>query len=446
MKPNFVRAALCLFLLMAVIAAAAVRVRGETAFEYGTAEGKAAACPDVRFAVLSDIHLYDCALGTCGSAFASCLASDEKLLPESGELLEAAVQKILTSGVQFVLVPGDLTKDGECSSHRRAAQILSRLTKAGIRVYVVPGNHDVDNPRAFRYAGSQTASVPCVTAAEFAEIYGGCGYADAILRDPNSLSYVVQPVKGLWIAALDTCRYCDNQPDGYETVGGRLTRAQTDWLTQVLERAQRTGNAVFVLAHHGLVEHWNGQRLLHPDYLVDHYAEIGRLLASWNVRLAFTGHYHAQDITTADFGTCGTLTDIETGALVTPPCPVRFCTIVRGILHVSTVTLAQSVLSAEAFPEAGAEFVRKNFTEEVREDLKKYRLSDADAAVLAKSTAAALIAHDNGDEDPSRRRLPELETLSPYGKLAYETVLKRIDDGLWQDLPPADNNCTLNLN
>ncbi len=53
------------------------------------------------------------------------------------------------------------------------------------------------------------------------------------------------------------------------------------------------------------------------------------------IRLIFTGHYHANDI--VDFTNEGkTLTDIETGSLVTPPSPYRIMTLDDNFINIDT--------------------------------------------------------------------------------------------------------------
>ena len=84
-----------------------------------------------------------------------------------------------------------------------------------------------------------------------------------------------------------------------------------------------------VMSHHGIIEHWVGQNKLHSDYLLSDYKYIGKMLASYDVRLSFTGHYHAQDITLSDFNKDGFLYDIETGSLVTAPCPIRYLSLIH---------------------------------------------------------------------------------------------------------------------
>ena len=81
----------------------------------------AAPYPDVTFMVFSDTHYYDPALGTSGAAWKACMAADRKLLENSKEALEAAFERPGQAKPAFVLVSGDLTKDGETQNHAQFA-------------------------------------------------------------------------------------------------------------------------------------------------------------------------------------------------------------------------------------------------------------------------------------------------------------------------------------
>jgi hypothetical protein len=246
-------------------------------YAYGNA-AQEAKYPDCKFAVISDLHYYDTSLGTTGTAFQKYLDNDRKLLVESSDILNAAIENILKSDVKFVLVSGDLTKDGERQDHDKVAAQLARLTDKGIKVYVVPGNHDINNSWAYSFSGETTASVPTIAAQDFADIYAGFGYGDALYRDSGSLSYVAEPVQGMWLVCLDACRYYDNKPGEESVVAGKFTQGLETWLEGILKKANESGKSVTVMMHHGVVEHWAGQIKLHPDYLVEDYKHISQLL------------------------------------------------------------------------------------------------------------------------------------------------------------------------
>ena len=282
--------------------------------------GPRPAYPAARFAVISDPHLYDAVtLGAGGAAFDEELAKDRKLVIESAEIAEQALRMAKAAGAGFLLVAGDLTWNGERVNHERLAAMFSALEKDGIRVYVVPGNHDVLNPHAAGFGPEGRRPMPGVTPAEFAEVYREFGYGEALRRDPGSLSYVAEPVPGLWLLGIDSNRYAENtQKDGPVT-DGRLDADRIAWVETVLADALRLGKAVAVFMHHHVVEHFRLEEKSWGEYLVDGFPEIGRMLAAYGVRVVFTGHYHAQDAALARFPDRSYLCDVMTGSLVTTP-------------------------------------------------------------------------------------------------------------------------------
>lgn len=87
--------------------------------------------------VLSDIHVMaPQLLEKRGTAYDNYLNQDPKLLEYSGEVLECLVGKILHRRPDLVIIPGDLTKDGELVSHQLVVRILGILRSAGIQVIV----------------------------------------------------------------------------------------------------------------------------------------------------------------------------------------------------------------------------------------------------------------------------------------------------------------------
>jgi 3',5'-cyclic AMP phosphodiesterase CpdA len=412
-------------------------------YDFNGDTGAALPYPDVSFAVISDIHIYDTSLGSSGEAFEKALNSDRKLLLNSAELLDYAIRDLIASDVKFVLISGDLTKDGELINHLFIAEKLKKLKEAGIAVYVVPGNHDINNPGALSYSGANTAPVPSIRPEEFAFIYGEFGFNSALMRDDDSLSYVAEPVSGLWLLCLDACRYRENESGKEEIVSGRFNKKTAEWIAGALEAARDKRKAVITMMHHGVVEHWKGQAKLHPDYLVNDYAGFGKFLSSWNVRLVFTGHYHAQDITLGTFGD-KFIYDIETGSLVTAPCPIRFAEIKNNVLQIRSDTIVDKIHGGTDFADNATAFVRKTVVIEAETVLRNYRVSPKDAAYIAGAVGDGFVAHYSGDENPSLRPTFDPSRLGLWGRFVYG-LQKYALEGLWQDLPPSDNNVRIEL-
>jgi len=430
-------------LFSAVILAAAGCGSEAVTYDINTQNGAAPSYPDISFAVISDIHVYDPGLGSSGEAFDNVMHSDRKLLLDSFDLLDFAINEILAAGVRFVLIPGDLTKDGELVNHTIAAERLKKLTDAGIAVFVVPGNHDVNNPDSVRYAGNTTEPVPNISEEDFARIYGNCGFNAAFMRDKHSLSYVAEPAEGLWLLAIDSARHRENTAGEHAIVSGKISQETADWIAQVLREAHRQNKAVLAMMHHGFAEHWNGQKKLHPDYIVKDYENFGKFLASWNVRAGFSGHYHALDITRADFDN-KFLYDIETGSLVTAPSPIRYVNISGNVMNIRTDFIIDKIHPGTDFADNATAFVKKTVMMEAANVLKRYNVSEKDTAIITNAVGDAFTAHYSGDENPAKRPALDKSKLGLWGRFILSQQ-QYVLDGLWQDLLPQDTNVSLRL-
>ena len=407
----------------------------------------APAYPETSLIIISDPHIFDSSLGTSGKAFEAYILNDRKLVREGPEILESAVAQIKNLKENIVLVPGDLSKDGEKSSHELAASYLAQLEAAGKKVYVVPGNHDVLNGLSVKYVGDGTERVPNITADQFAQIYADYGYKDALQRDPNSLSYVAEPQPGLWLLALDANLYKQNVEDKQSVTDGKFSPQTLAWIENVLGQAAKENKAVIVMMHHGIMEHYASQQKNYGEYIVDDYEAIAKLLANYNVRLVFTGHFHAQDITEKQYADNGKYVfDVETGSLVTFPCPIRVVDIGADQNAKFKEDLVTAIKSHPTdFPAYAKQYLLDGFTVYIANILQGYKVGLPEAQKIAKEIVVGYAAHLAGDEQLAPGQTMVTETgLSP---LAWAVVQLRKDMiiGLWNDLPPADNNITVNL-
>ena len=404
----------------------------------------------VKFCVFSDPHYYDPSLGVTGSAFEEYLAEDRKMIAESEAILESAIKIVEEEHPSFLIIPGDLTKDGEKVCHEKFAMYLKTIEDSGIQVYVVPGNHDVLNSSTCSYSGDTTTSIPNVTASEFASIYSQFGYGEAIARDPNSLSYIVEPVPGLWLFALDACKYSENTATKTYT-GGKFSTETLNWVESKLKEAKSNNKMAIGMMHHGILEHYSGQKQFFGEYVVDDYTTVSELFAHNGMQFVFTGHYHAQDITSRDFSSGERMYDIETGSLVTAPCPVRTVNISTDLqINISTRTVEtiNYDTGGKSFPQYAQEYLLTGMEQLVTMQLTApvayggYGISAETAAQVAPSLAQAFVAHYAGDEKPSTQALSLAGTLLASSDPSTKLIGQMLGT-LWTDLLPNDNTLVL---
>ncbi len=401
--------------------------------------------PESRFIVLTDLHYFDSSLGTSGAAFQKYLDSDRKLLAESTELLDAAIDEISDIPADFVIICGDLTKDGERTNHELLAKKLKVLVKSGKQVFVTPGNHDINNFDSYRFEGDRPISIPTVKAYEFADLYKEYGYGQALKRDPYSLSYVVEPVRGLWLLSMDSNKWKENQPGKHPKTSGVFYDGTVNWLKDLLEEAQNRKKAVVMFLHHGIMEHYPSNEKHYDEYILDNHEKISELLARYHVQLAFSGHFHAQDITVKRFDELNrSIFDIETGSLVTAPCPYRIVTITKDQKAKIESRFIRSIASRpEGFVEFSNNYVFEGTMKLADEALQGYKVGEEDRKIINPQIAKAYATHLRGDEIlPSD--LYDNDGVGYWGRFIIFMQADLIE-GWYTDLPPKDNNLTINL-
>jgi len=409
-------------------------------------EDTARAVPEtVKFMVISDIHYFDPSLFTlpANADFQLYLATDRKLIIESSAILKNVLATVMAEKPDFLLVTGDLTKDGEKVDHQAVAALFKTLSDNGIKVLVIPGNHDVNNPAAASYTGTSATSIANVSATEFASIYGNCGYGNAVERDPNSLSYVSEPANGVWVMGIDACHYAPSE------TAGSLSTTTLAWVKSVLVKAKAQNKILLSMMHHGIVEHFVGQGTMFPEYLISDWKNTSAVLADSGMNVVFTGHFHAQDIAKGT-GTKGYIYDVETGSTVTAPCPYRIITlntvnktlkITSGKIDGVTYSTIPTGTSFQAYA--------KNYLNSGMKVISYYMLSGAPYNVPTTAITAykldsifanAFAAHYAGDETPAATDNANIQTVK-----AVSQTLGGAVQSVWTDPAPKDNNITIDL-
>ena len=255
--------------------------------------------------VATDIHVMDSSLVINeGNALTYYIGRDRKMLSQSIEAFQAVVDSAIIHQADVLLICGDLTKDGEKIGHERVSRMLGKALQAGLKTFVIPGNHDIRNPFAKYFDGDTTSPAEGVTAEEFASIYHDFGYGDDHLRDPNSLSYVCEPVPGLTLLAIDASQYEKNTYIAHgdardaSIVGGAIKPSTLDWLLTQADEAKGKGNQVIVMMHQQLINHIDNLDTMVSTAAIENGDSIAQLMMEHGVHVIFTGHMHYSDAAT----------------------------------------------------------------------------------------------------------------------------------------------------
>ncbi|MCL1952846.1 MAG: metallophosphoesterase [Oscillospiraceae bacterium] len=284
-------------------------------------------------AVLSDIHLFPEAMTGNNSASYQAENGAKPAIYTEGLLksaLAAVERDVKRKGIQFLLVPGDLTRDGEYEGHTLLAKYLNEFEKkTGVQVAVINGNHDIHNSYARTYADGKSKAARKTTPQDFCDIYKDLGYDLPNLsryRPPRGaqgggLTYAADLGKNYRLIAIDGCKYTpDYTDDSYEhKTGGRMSPAQFSWVLTEIETAREAGKTVIGIMHHNLTEHLGYEGSVFQDFMIEDFRKVRGALADAGLHFMFTGHTHIGEIGEALSDDGEKLYDICTAAVMGYP-------------------------------------------------------------------------------------------------------------------------------
>ncbi|MDR3312969.1 MAG: metallophosphoesterase [Oscillospiraceae bacterium] len=296
----------------------------------------AAGDPEILIGVLSDVHIFPKELtGNFCDAFRQENTNDGKITEQTEGLLisslAAMTEHAKTNGMKYLLISGDLTRNGEYDGHVRLAQYLLEFEQnTGVQVAVIPGNHDVYNHGAKTYADGTSQDARYITPADFREIYADLGYdlADAFYTPPageegGGLSYAAD-LDGFRLIAIDSCKYSPDYVGGEGTLtGGMIGEGAMAWILDQCAQANAAGKPVIGMLHHNLTEHIGLEESMFLDYMLDDYRVVRETLADAGMHFTLSGHIHVEEIGKAVSDSGEALYDICMAALQSFPCTFR---------------------------------------------------------------------------------------------------------------------------
>ena len=234
--------------------------------------------------ILADPHYLSTKLFDLNAASFQRLLEHEagRLIERMPQVMESFVKRAVQQKPDAVLLPGDLTLNGELISLQEIREYLEQIRQAGIDVLVIPGNHDIEHPRAGSYTQQEAGDTPSVTKSLFWEEMKRFGYADSISQAPDSFSYCYPIRDDLRILALDA-----NTKD----MPCALTDSTLHWAEEQLADAQKNGCAVISISHQNILIQ---DKRMERGFVMNNHREVVRLLQKYGVKLHLSGHAHLQ--------------------------------------------------------------------------------------------------------------------------------------------------------
>ena len=288
---------------------------------------------------ISDIHYYPVELtgNYCDAYMDSLQMAIGRETYEGEGLLNSALAALeehaKTNGMDYVIVSGDLSADGQYLAHVKLAERLEQFEKdTGLKVLVANGNHDINRTDvATTYENGYEEKARAITPEEFLEVYANLGYDLAYHTykpssgKGNMLSYSVRD-SGYRIVVMDVSKYsADMTKDGTDVgeTSGAFSEEFLDWVFAEIADAKADGETVLGVIHHNLVPHFANEYKIMRGFNVDGWDEIAEQLADAGMNFSLTGHVHINDIAEIVSDNGEKLTEVSMSSVTSFPNYIR---------------------------------------------------------------------------------------------------------------------------
>lgn len=253
--------------------------------------------------VWADIHYLASSLHDDGTVFRQLVEQGDGKVPEYSEAIaDEFIRLCLERHPDAVVIPGDLTYNGERISLQELSEKLKTLQDSGIPVLVIPGNHDLMYPYARSYFGSNARKTPAISPEDFRKDCGAFGWEQAVARDSVSFSYVYALTDDVELMFLDA-----NTP----AAPGSVPDSTLAWAKKQLAWAKEDGKTVITVTHQSLLAQ---NKFMTKGFIISNHSNVESLLRKYGVTLNLSAHIHIQHTVTEDG-----LTDIATGCASVVP-------------------------------------------------------------------------------------------------------------------------------
>ena len=297
----------------------------------------------IKFYLLTDTHYFEKSLGAEGKAFENYMSREQYFMKESGTIVESVFNKIADDkDTDIVIIPGDLTKNGEKESHKAFLKQLYKLKESGKKIYVITAGHDY-NEHSFAFKNDERIEVEGADFADLYDMYYDFGYSEALAFDKRTHSYIAQIADGVRMLAIN----CDS----YQNPKGTMDDELISWAKIQLDKAKEDGCSVFAICHYPIIPSLPVFDLV-GDAKIKEWRKVASFLADNGVELILTGHMHIQSINEFYSESGNRLIDICTSCLVGSPAKYR-----KIIVDENSVIKAESI-TVECFEQ---DFFDKQF-------------------------------------------------------------------------------------
>ncbi len=305
---------------------------------------------EVNFAILSDTHYFaESSMGYTDEdrqEFNEIMLMNNSTTGLAPALTKAAMANLTAMAkngeIDFLLLPGDLTRNAEKAAHKELAAMLAQFeADTGVPVYVIVGNHDINNQRAMYYDGEELVSVKKnpelraeldTTPEEFEEIYADFGYSSEggyysrykahADNSEGSLSYAIDIDDNHRLIAIDSQLYsADNTDSGLDEqeTAGHISDALLEWTLNECAKAEADGKTIVGMCHTNFIPHFETEVDLFDNFVLRGWEKVADALADAGMHFVVSGHVHMQDVATYVSDNGEEITDVTTTSILSYP-------------------------------------------------------------------------------------------------------------------------------
>lgn len=283
----------------------------------------------VNFYLVTDTHYFENELGAEGKAFERNMETEQYFVRESSAIVKSTFARISEDKeTDIVIIPGDLTKNGEKESHISFIKELYKLKESGKKIFVIAAGHDYGE-YSYAYRNDERIQVEGTDFNALCDMYRDFGYGDALAIDEPTHSYVAQIAEGVRMLAI--CSDSLNQPKG------AMDERHMAWAKEQLDKAKEDNCSVFAICHYPIIPSVPVFDLV-GDAKVKEWRKVASFLADNGVELILTGHMHIQSINEFYSENGNRLIDVCTACLAGSPAKYRKITVdENSVLKIRTL-------------------------------------------------------------------------------------------------------------
>lgn len=286
---------------------------------------------NLSFYLITDTHYFEPSLGASGKAFENYMSREQYFMAESSDIVKGAFEQMAADkSVDTVIIPGDLSKNGEIESHKSFIKELEKLRDSGKKIFVLTAGHDY-NEKSRAFVNDEQIEVEGTPFDELYNLYYDFGFSQALSVDKRTLSYVAEVADGVRMLAVN----CDSEGRKKGTIDDEMY----EWMQAQLDDAKNNGCSVFAICHYPVIPPVPVFDLV-GDAKLEDWRKVASFLADNGVELVLTGHMHIQSINEYTSENGNRIYDVCTACVTGSPAKYRKIIIEDSVMKVESTDIA----------------------------------------------------------------------------------------------------------